>query len=74
VTVKFRVLFVANSGVDKNQAATIFYQQAAHGPGAQVVFVGGIQFIPDRFWNNAKHGASVEFEKAGIQNVNFHSW
>jgi hypothetical protein len=69
----FFVLFVANAIIDKDAPVTIHYQQAAHGPVAQVVLVAGIHFVPEHFWHNAKHGAAVEFEVAGFDGNKFHA-
>jgi hypothetical protein len=43
---KLLVLLVAHAIVYQNQAITIFHQQTAHGPGAHIIAVGWIVFLP----------------------------
>ena len=66
------VLFLADSGVHQGESVSVFHQQQPHGPRAQVVFVCGVGALPQGFWDHAKHGAAVQFEKAGGNGGNFH--
>lgn len=70
----FFVLFVADAVVDKDTAVAIHYQQAAHGPVAEVVFVAGIYFLPEHFGHYAKHGAAVEFQVSGVDRNELHGF
>jgi hypothetical protein len=36
------------------------------------LLIGGIEFIPERLGNNAEHGATIEFKKAGIEGLERH--
>jgi hypothetical protein len=47
-------------------------QQTSHGPVAHVVFVCGIQFVPDGFGNNTEHRSSVKFEIPCIDGKKLH--
>lgn len=69
---KFIAFFIAHSSVYEDISVFVLHQQATHGPGAEVVVVGRIEFLPDSFGHNAKHGAAVQFEKAGVQCGDFH--
>lgn len=69
---KFIAFFGAHSGVYEDISAIVLYQKAAHGPGAEVVLIGRIEFLPQAFGDNAEHGATVQFEKAGLQCADFH--
>jgi hypothetical protein len=66
---EFGVLFVADAVIYKHEPVAVFHEHAAHGPGAHIVIVCRVEFVPDTFGHNAEHGAAVEFEKAGIDRV-----
>jgi len=57
------ILFVAIAVVNQDQPVAVLYQQAAEGPAAEIVFVGGVLFVPHGFGHNAEHGAAVELKK-----------
>jgi hypothetical protein len=63
------ILFVPDAVIDEYEPVTIFYEKAAHGPGAKVVLISGIQFVPDDFWHHTIHGAAVQFEKLRIYRI-----
>jgi hypothetical protein len=56
---KFFILFGTNAIVNQHQLFAILYQQAAHGPRAQVVGIGRIGFLPNGFGYYAKHGTAI---------------
>jgi hypothetical protein len=58
---KASILLIANPGIYQNFALTGIDQQAAHGPGAEVVFVGLVHLLPHASGHYAKHGTSIEF-------------
>src|SRR5262245_3709143 len=60
------ILLVAKSVVDQDAVVAVLDQQAAHSPGTKIPIVGGIGFVPKRFWNDAEHSASVELKISGI--------
>lgn len=70
---EFFALFVSDSGVNQSEFVAVFYQQASHGPGAHVVIVCRIGFLPNGLWYNTKHGAAVQFEHAGFYRMKFHA-
>jgi hypothetical protein len=72
MTHKFFVLFISNPVIDQNQAIAVFDQQTTHRPGAEVVFIGRNEFLPNGFGYYAKHGATIKFKKAGIYGMEFH--
>jgi len=72
VAEEFIVLLIADPCVDKNKLPAFFYQQAAHGPVAKIVFIGGIRFVPYGFGDNAKHGAAIQLKISCIDNMYFH--
>jgi hypothetical protein len=72
VTKKQITLLLTDSRVNQNEAVPIFNEHAAHGPGAQIAIVSRIGFAPNDFWDNTKHGATIELEKTGIYWVNGH--
>jgi hypothetical protein len=63
------VLFVAQAIVDEDKSVAIFDEETTHGPCAEVVFVGGICFLPDRFRYHTKHRAPIQFKKSGVDYV-----
>ncbi len=69
VAEKFLTLLVAHARVDQDQAIAVLDQQAAHSPGAEVVGVGGVVFLPKHFRDDAEHGPAIEFEKSGVDYV-----
>jgi hypothetical protein len=72
MTEKLFILFVADAVINQHELVTIFNEQASHGPGTHVIFVGRVQFVPNGFRNHAKHGATVEFEHSGIDCMYLH--
>jgi hypothetical protein len=69
---EFRVLFIANAIVYQDQPFSIFDQEAAHCPAAEIELVSGIELVPDGFGNNAEHSASIELEISSVDRVEFH--
>jgi hypothetical protein len=69
---EFFILFVAHAIVDQYQAVAFLNQQAAQGPAAHIILVGGIEFIPDAFGDYAEHGATVKLEVAGVDGIKVH--
>ncbi len=69
MTEEFRILLVADAIVDEDEPVAVFHQHAAHRPGAHVIVVGRVEFVPDAFGHYAEHGAAVELEEAGIDRV-----
>jgi len=59
---EFCILFVANAIVHKDELTAFFYQKATHGPGAEIVLVGGMHLIPHAPGDDTMHGASIQFE------------
>jgi hypothetical protein len=66
---EFLILFVADTIVYQDQPILIFNQQAPHRPVAEVTIVSRIEFVPDGFRNNTKHGAAIQFKIAGIDGI-----
>lgn len=69
---KFRILFVANAGINKYASGAGIYQQATHSPVAQVIVIGRVEFLPHYFGHYAKHGAAIKFKITGIDAMQFH--
>lgn len=69
---KLGVLFVANAGIYQNAPFAGIYQQATHGPVAQIVVVWWVEFLPHHFGHYAKHGTAIELEISGIDGKQFH--
>jgi hypothetical protein len=67
-------LFGANPGIHQDLAISGIDQQAAHGPGAKVVFIRRIEFLPHALGHYAKHGTAIEFEIARIDGNEFHRY
>jgi hypothetical protein len=63
------ILFIANAIINQYQPVAILYEQATHGPGTKIVFVGRIEFVPDRFGHYAKHSAAIQLEITGIDSI-----
>jgi hypothetical protein len=59
VTEKLRVLFIAQPVVNEDQPVVVFKEQTSHGPGTQIVFIGGIGLLPNTFGNYTKHCPSI---------------
>jgi hypothetical protein len=72
VAEKFRILLIANAIVDQDQAVAVFHQQTAHSPGTQIILIGRIAALPERFRNYAKHSATIQLKKSGIYYVQVH--
>jgi hypothetical protein len=69
---EFFALFVPDAVVDQNSAVSVHHQQTAHGHIDHVVFVGRVMFAPQRFGDNAKHGAAVKLEISGRDSEKLH--
>jgi hypothetical protein len=63
---EFVILFIPYPIINQYSAIAIYNQKAAHGKVYQVVFVRRINFVPDTFWDHAKHGTAIEFKIAGM--------
>jgi hypothetical protein len=63
---EFCVLFITHSIVNKDQPVSIFDQQTTQSPATHIVFICRINFVPDRFGNDAKHGAPIQLEVTGV--------
>lgn len=66
------ILFVSESRVDKDDFFSGVYQEASHGPAAEVVVIRRDHLIPDGFWYDPKHGAAIKFEMACVNRNDFH--
>ena len=66
------VLLVAEAVIDEDLTIAGIDEQASHGPVAHVVLIGRVQFVPNGFWNNAEHGATIEFEITTVDREKFH--
>ena len=65
-------LLVACSGIDQDQALSVFDQEA---PGGDINHVVGICRIgpgPQGFWHHAKHGPSIQLKISGFNRVKRH--
>ena len=69
---KLGVLFIANAGIYQNAPVAGIYQQATHGPVAQVIVIGRIEFLPHYFGHYAKHGAAIKLKITGVDAMQFH--
>ena len=66
---EFGVLLVADAIVDQDQSSTIFHQQTAHRPGAEVVRIGRMVLAPKCLRHHTEHGTTVELEETGIDHM-----
>jgi hypothetical protein len=69
VAEKFCILFITHSIVDKEQSFSILNQSTTQSPATHIVFISRIDPIPDRFWNDTKHGTSIQFEVTGVDRI-----
>jgi hypothetical protein len=69
---KAAVLLVAYAVVDEDEAVAVLYEQAAHGPCAEVVGIGRVGALPKLFGHHPEHGATVQFEEPCIYCVKSH--
>ena len=66
------VLLVAHARIDEDGAVVRADEQAAGGPPAQIVGVGRVDARPHGLRDDAEHGAAVELEEAGVDEVDPH--
>jgi hypothetical protein len=59
VTEEFIILFITQPAVYQDKLIAGFNKQTAHSPGAKIIVISRIDFIPDFFWNYTKHGTAV---------------
>jgi hypothetical protein len=71
---KLLILLVPHARINKHQSIFVLNKQTAHGPGAHIVLIGRIFWLPERFRNNAKHGSSIEFKVTGIDWKQLHTY
>ena len=69
---ELRILLVADPVIDQDQPVTVLHEQAAHGPGAEVVGIRRMVLAPQRLGHHAEHGAAIELEETGIDHVQSH--
>ena len=66
---KFRILFVAHPVIHQHQSAVFFDQQAAEGQADHVVFIGGVESVPDAFGHHSVHGPAIQFEVPAVDGI-----
>ena len=69
----FGVLLIAETAINEDVPVAGLDEQAAHCPGAKVVFIGRVEPLPEALGHDAEHGSAVEFEIAGGHGGNFHA-
>ena len=69
---ELRILLVADAIVDQGEAIAVLHQQAAHGPGAQVVGIGRVFGAPQRFGDHPEHGTAIQLEEPRVDRVQLH--
>ena len=60
---------VSDPGIHQDQVVGGLHQEAAQGEGNPMSVVGGDLFFPQRPWNNAEHGATIQPLEAGLKEV-----
>jgi hypothetical protein len=60
--IKLFALLVADTRIDQYFSVFNFYEQASHRPITEIILICWYKFIPDHFWDNAKHGTAIQFE------------
>src|SRR5262249_1878056 len=73
ISKEFRILFVADAIVHEDQLIPFLYQQATHGPGAEIVLVGWMNLIPQGLGHYAEHGAAIQLKKTCFNKIELHT-
>src|SRR5881409_1349576 len=63
------VLLVADAGVDEDQAVVVLDEQAAQRQRDAIAIVGRSAAGPERFGDDAEHGATVEVLEASLERM-----
>ncbi len=63
---KFFILLLTYSIINQHQPVSFLHKQTTHRPCAHIIFIGRIQFVPNAFWNYAKHSSAIKLKKSRI--------
>jgi hypothetical protein len=69
---EFFILLITHAAVNQDFSFPFFDQQATERPGAHIVLIGRVQFVPDRLGYYTEHGTAVQFKITGVYGVEFH--
>jgi hypothetical protein len=58
-------LLAPNACIDQYDFIGRFNEQAAHGPIAEIVLVGGVQLVPNAFGYGSEHGPAIKLKITG---------